>query len=411
MRILITTWSSRQAGGAETYVGRVMAQLHASGHQIGFCFETDEPRERQAIALPAGTVSFHIGAGVEAALAAIREWRPDVNYAHGLLDPDVEERLLDVAPGVCFAHSYYGTCISGDKTHKFPVVQPCSRRFGAACLALYFPRRCGGLSPIAMARSYSRQRHRLALLHRYAAVVTHSEHMRREFLRHGVAGGRVYNLSQPATPTAAPAPAASSIRPRRTSGPWHLVCVGRMDPLKGGRVLLNALPRVAAECDRPLRLTFAGDGPARAEWEAHARAVMAAAPGVAVEFAGWLPRDALGARLDDADVVIVPSLWPEPFGLVGPEANRHGVPVVAFATGGIPEWLEEGVNGCLAPADPPTDAGLAKALLRCLSSLASGDALREGALRLAQGRQDEIHIDALESLFHRVASPDGRRTA
>jgi glycosyltransferase involved in cell wall biosynthesis len=409
MRILITTWSSRRVGGAETYVGRVMAQLHAHGHQIGFCFETDEPRERAPIALPAGTVSFHLAAGVEAALAAIREWRPDVNYAHGLLSPDLEERLLGLAPGVCFAHSYYGTCISGDKTHKFPIVQPCGRRFGAACLALYFPRRCGGLSPLAMVRSYSRQRHRLALLHRYAAVVTHSEHMRREFLRHGVAGGRVYNLHRSAPHDSMPIAPASLAAPRR-EGPWQLMFVGRMDRLKGGSALLEALPAVAAAAGRPLRVGFAGDGPARRAWEEQARAVMAATPGLAVEFTGWLAQDSLTAKLDETDIVVVPSLWPEPFGLVGPEANRRGIPVVAYASGGIPEWLEDGVNGCLAPGDPPTVAGLAEALVRCLHSLASGNALRVGAWRMGHAHPDDVHIDALVDILALAAAADGHAT-
>ena len=85
--------------------------------------------------------------------------------------------------------------------------------------------------------------------------------------------------------------------------------------------------------------------------------VMSQAAGISVEFAGWLHQDALTLRLASTDVVVMPSLWPEPFGLVGPEANRHGVPVVAFATGGIPEWLHDGVNGCPRPVIPPRPPG------------------------------------------------------
>ena len=127
----------------------------------------------------------------EGAIERIRRWSPDVVYAHGLLDPELERQLLASAPAVLFAHGYYGTCISGQKTHRLPFVQPCDRVFGAACLALFYPRRCGGLSPLTMGREYARQRARNALLSHYAAVMTHSEHMRREFTRHRAAGGRV----------------------------------------------------------------------------------------------------------------------------------------------------------------------------------------------------------------------------
>ena len=50
-------------------------------------------------------------------MPALRAWRPDVVYMHGVADVALERALLDVAPSVLFAHSYYGTCISGTKTN------------------------------------------------------------------------------------------------------------------------------------------------------------------------------------------------------------------------------------------------------------------------------------------------------
>ncbi|MGH9370283.1 MAG: glycosyltransferase family 4 protein [Vicinamibacterales bacterium] len=404
MRILIATWSSRLVGGTETYLGRIMPLLAAAGHEIAFVYELDEPANRPRVPLPEGATSCPlVSGGPDESLRAIVDWRPDVIFVHGLLDPTIEERLQQIAPAVFFGHTYYGTCISGDKTCKFPVVQPCDRLFGPACLALYFPRRCGGLSAVTMVREYAKQRRRFSLLGRYAAVVTGSEHMCREFLRHGAARGRVFNCSFPLEAANRPNDGVAARASPSPGAPWRLAFLGRMDRLKGGTHLLEALPRVRNSIDRPIHLSLGGDGPDRPAWERHARDVMRRAPDVHVEFAGWLHQAQLTSLLDLSDLVVMPSLWPEPYGLVGSEAHRRGVPVVAYATGGIPEWLVEGVNGCLAPGDPPTVDGLAQAIVRCLGQLSSGDALRKGALATSDSRSDRAHVSALLEVLREAA--------
>ena len=82
--------------------------------------------------------------------------------------------------------------------------------------------------------------------------------------------------------------------------------------------------------------------------------------------AGWTLAD--GRELmSQADLLVVPSLWPEPFGLVGVEAGCLGLPSVAYAVGGIPDWLIAGVTGEIAPGDPPGVDGLAEAMVRALA--------------------------------------------
>ena len=402
MRILLTNWTRRRVGGTETYLGRITALIAGRGHDIGFAYEVDAPADRAEIPLPDSTL-FAIGDGRDEALDRIRTWKPDVIYAHGMVDAGTEERLLEIAPSVFFAHAYYGTCISGEKTHKFPVIQPCDRVFGPACLALFYPRRCGGISPVTMMREYARQRARLALLRRYDAVLTHSAHMRREFLRHGAAGGRVLNCSYTVSGADRTTLTTPLPDPHVPAAPWHLMFMGRMDRLKGGEYLIDALPRVQAETGQALRVTFAGDGPARPDWESRAHQLTTQTSQIEVEFTGWLQHSQLAAVLGTTDLVVMPSLWPEPYGLAGPEANRRGIPVVAFATGGIPEWLLDGVNGCLAPGDPPTVDGLAGAIVRCLRSLAAGDTLREGAASVGNSLADDVHVDALLEILGDVA--------
>ena len=94
----------------------------------------------------------------------------------------------------------------------------------------------------------------------------------------------------------------------------------------------------------------------------------------------------------------MPSLWPEPFGLVGLEAGSAGVPAVAFASGGIPEWLHDDVNGCLAPADGQP-ASLAESIARCVATPETLARLSAGARRLAAARTIDCHMAGLDAVI------------
>src|SRR5438093_6509550 len=106
---------------------------------------------------------------------------------------------------------------------------------------------------------YGRQRRRLALLKRYGAIVTHSSHMRDEYLRHGFNPDAVHNIFY-CTESAIGARAGLATRTAMTAerarvGDARLLFVGRMDPLKGGRTLLDALPSVRARFNGTLHVT------------------------------------------------------------------------------------------------------------------------------------------------------------
>jgi glycosyltransferase involved in cell wall biosynthesis len=105
----------------------------------------------------------------------------------------------------------------------------------------------------------------------------------------------------------------------------------------------------------------------------------------------------------NVDLLVVPSLWPEPFGSVGPAAGQHGVPAAAFAVGGIPEWLGDGVSGHLAPGDPPTPEGLATAIIRCLEDPAHYAMLKSGARAMAERFTMERHLPQLLAVLERVS--------
>src|SRR4029078_7561848 len=93
--------------------------------------------------------------GLDGASGARVAWRPDVIFLQGMSEARYEAALTPIAPTALFLHAYHGTSISGTKTHAFPGTSTCVRVLGRGCLAQYFPRRCGALSPVSMWKLYA----------------------------------------------------------------------------------------------------------------------------------------------------------------------------------------------------------------------------------------------------------------
>jgi glycosyltransferase involved in cell wall biosynthesis len=125
------------------------------------------------------------------------------------------------------------------------------------------------------------------------------------------------------------------------------VCAARLEDRKGHAVLLEALAKVQAR-GLDFIVVLAGEGSLRADLEAR---VAAAGLGDRVRFFGQV--DAVGPLLLAADACVLPSLW-EALPLTLLEALARGRPVVASQVGGVPEVIEDGVNGRLVPAGDGT---------------------------------------------------------
>jgi glycosyltransferase involved in cell wall biosynthesis len=404
MRVAIANWNRRIAGGSEAYLKSVIGGLEQVGVECALLTEIDEPSERMQLELIAGSPLWAVSEmGVTNALDALRAWHPEVVFVHMLEDAALETLLLEVAPGVLFAHSHRGMCISGEKTFRVPEVRPCDRRFGWPCLAQFYPRRCGGLNPLTMWRDYTVQSQRHSMLPRYSAIVTASKYLARELEKNGVAADRVHTIAMPSETSNSCNRTKPGARVRKPDTA-RLLFVGRMSRLKGGGMLLDSLPRVVDSLGTTVSVTLVGDGPMREQWENQARVLASKDRRIEVEFAGWTNTDEIDAMFEQSDLLVVPSLEPETFGLVGPEAGRAGVPAAAFDVGGISEWLIDGINGSLAAGDPPSADGLADAILRCLNDPATYERLSRGAIETAQRFDTRTHVDSLLQIFRKVST-------
>lgn len=164
---------------------------------------------------------------------------------------------------------------------------------------------------------------------------------------------------------------AAEPKPSELGEAGRLFAAGRMVRTKGFAVAIQVLARLPEA-----RLTLAGDGPERTELQR-----LAGELGVAgrTTFLGGVEPDAIGGEMAKASVVLMPSIWQEPFGLVAVQAGMMARPLVASRVGGLPEIVAEGESGLLVPANDP------EALANAVGALLADPA--RAALMGAAGRR------------------------
>ncbi|WP_051261365.1 glycosyltransferase [Desulfovibrio inopinatus] len=171
-----------------------------------------------------------------------------------------------------------------------------------------------------------------------------------------------------------------------------ILCVGRLDPAKGQRVLLAALARLVRQ-GLPFQAVFVGDGPDRSELKTLTISLDLAD---SVRFTGPLSQDDVFAWYKQADVFVLPS-FDEGIPVVLMEAMAMGVACLSTRVAGIPELIDETSGLLVWPGD---EAGLAEALARLLRGPDLRSRLATGARQVIINHYDiETNLDRLAALF------------
>ena len=341
LHVLFISERAGFAGGIERFIFRTAGLLRRSGMTVSGSFERPD-REAERFA------------GNFDRLYAPDEL-PDADFVviHRVTDADMLERLLerygDRLAVYVHDHEYY--C---PRTYFYTPFgrHDCRRAFSTVrcgfCAMAVSPRRWRGGFFAELAARTTRSRRRLEALRRVKRVAVLSSFMRQNLIVNGFAPEHITVIPPPVE-----APDELPYRPENT--PPCLLFTGQLIRGKGADLLLRALPLLHHD----YRLVIAGDGNQRAELER-----LSARLGVSgkVRFAGWVSDpEVLYAA---ADIAVLPFFWQEPFGLVGPEASARELPVVAFRTGGVDEWLVDGENGlAVPPRDVPAFAAAIDRLL------------------------------------------------
>jgi len=313
---------------------------------------------------------------------------PDLVVLHR---PDFlgDQGRLSSFPCVHMVHDHDLVCL---RRHKyFPRSHRiCPHPAGMQCVAnlcIIQQARPGSWLPISLANP-ARQRAKInRSIGSGAAYIVGSDWMKSELAINGFPISRIHTI--------APVPHSLDMaRPLPLSKENLILYVGQLIRGKGVDLLLKALSGTKTGW----RCSIVGTGNHQAELE-H----LASRLGIAdrITFHGWVAHGDIDRFYQRAAICVVPSRWPEPFGMVGIEAMARGRPVIGFRVGGITDWLEHEVTGlCLPPAD--IDA-MARAIDRLLSDRDERQRMgAEAILRIKREYRFSHFIGKIMALFEQV---------
>lgn len=409
MKILHINEYAHRLGGAEAYLHQICESLQERGHDCVLLSSAD--------AAPADGERWRQyrlsgSHGLRSAHAASRQLKrvicaeaPDVVHLHNthyFLSPLLLSWLRRRVPCIQTIHDTRPLCPSVAQKVLPSSQQFCPFPVGRRC----FQQGCYPFDPAW--RGWPPNLHHFALAIYGVAVlrcldqlIVSSDYMRRELTRNGVPANQITQL--PLFTDAPVGPPAVSAR----SSP-RILFVGRLDVTKGIWQLIATL-KLLGDLDWHADIVGAGDCHEAAE-----ATVRQLGMGHRITFHGTLTKHEIARHYQMASVVVMPSMIPESFGLVGLEAMAFARPVIAFDCGAICEWLADGETGYLVPrGDTRLFAERLRALL--LQPEQAFTMGRQGLARLRAHYRKDRHIAKLVDVYQtavasRPATRDGLRS-
>lgn len=176
----------------------------------------------------------------------------------------------------------------------------------------------------------------------------------------------------------------------------NLLCIGRIIEKKGVEYLLIALSKVIKKIPR-VYLNVIGDGKERDNLINLTKKLKIDKN---VVFIRQVPHNKIEKYYQNSSIVLVPSVCPESFCLIGPEAMSVGRPVIASNVGGIPEWLDDGKTGYLIePRNPKKIAGK---IIKLLLNPKLMQEMGVNARKKAEQFSIKKHVKEIEKIYQKV---------
>jgi glycosyltransferase involved in cell wall biosynthesis len=339
VKILFVHQKAGFQGGAEANVYQVARAFAERGHEAGIVYGESAEEVLIEEFLEPFVLSCRYSDGKRSfgrALETAQKWQPDVVYVHKLSNNAALEQLLySGLPLVRMVHDHDMYC---QRTSRyFPWNRKiCTRKAGYGCVVTCgVVRNRGGRIPFKLAWPGDKLRE-IELCRQFPTQIVQTDYMRDELLLHDFPESSIEVIPV--------APQQDTSFVKKDFSSRGILFVGQIIRGKGVDFLVRALDKIR---DEDWHCTIAGVGAHQAHCENLSKEL-----GLSdrIRFAGRLDRNLLLEEYERARVGVVPSVWPEPMGMVGLEFMWAGMPCVGFDAGGIGHWLRDNETGFLAPA-------------------------------------------------------------
>lgn len=399
LRILNVNQNYHVLGGMDVAMFRLEELMRSHGHVV-IPFAAADPSNRPteyaryfppasptADSTPADLLrTLYSPAARRAIGRVLDEQRIEIVHLHSYFKRLTPAILPEIArrgiPIVQTMHEYRAVCPISLLYRDGHLCTDCrGRRYSQAirhrCAAGSLARSVWNVAEMRLSDTLGHKRH----IARYLSI---SEYQREQLIAMGLPADRVETIYHP-VPLAAPPIDLDLVGP--------VLFAGRVEPHKGIFWLIEAARRLPH-----VPFVVAGDGSARAE------AMERSGDLANIAWLGVLDAAALAEQRSRALCAVVPSLYPEPFGLTSIEALAHGLPAIVASNGGLAETVRDGVDG-FQVASNDVDQLIDRITLLAASPERARIMGKAGQARVATEFSADNHYRRTMVVYRQVLSP------
>lgn len=336
MKILWINHKATLQGGAEQYIYNTADEMKNFQINSSLLYDANEDAHNEFLDM------FDEAYPMLNVKDQILDINPDVIYIHQLDNHDTYEQIMETnIPTVRFFHDHKLFCL---REHKYTTLgkKTCTKKLGLGCYGcLGFLNKSDNALGVEI-RTLGKLQKLQDLNKNIHHFVVASEYMKEHLSLHDFDEEKIS-----VNPLYASKKFEYSTSTNFTENKTILF-VGQLINGKGLDALLKSMKKVPEDYN----LVVVGTGKQEEYFKHYAKEL-----GIKnrVEFVGKASHEELMTHYKNAYCVVIPSRAPETFNLVGIEAQKVGVPVIASDVGGVSQWLKDDINGLLAQANDIKD--------------------------------------------------------